>query len=128
MTTIHSKHTYLKFMQCFDHGCQFWTSEDGSDCEIVITRHLPLEPDAEPDQRLYAANVILREFAHVRGVKTRTVSELAKLLTPSWVEQEWAGADYFDGGSGRRRGKIWRLSTDPTPFPVYVFDPDACAH
>ncbi len=104
-----SRYLQKKFLDCFDQGCLFWTSEDGCPCEWVIAR---IE-----DWRVW-----FNDWAHDQ----RYLDEEKTLATMRavWVYREWSGTGddgYFDGGG--RPGKIWRLSDTETPFPVFAFDP-----
>lgn len=100
-----------KFHDTFDRGCQFWTSEDGDACELVITRTDDIASH-------------LTAFARLeREYDLLTAGRCAEDLKPAWVFREWVGLDFFDGRSGRRSGKTWRITDRPTEFPVWVFDP-----
>lgn len=99
-----SRYMWKKFMDCFLDGCQFWTSEDGNACEFVIMRHDHWRSDLKyqhPSERLDWSKMTNR---------------------CAWVEMEWVGGDYFDGGN-QKRGKVWRLTDQKTPFPVYAVEP-----
>jgi hypothetical protein len=96
-----------KFESMFKNGCQFWSSEDGNEGELVIMRR--------PDFR----EVIAREFDYL----------LRKISTPlrdmptreAFVYREWVGHEFYD--STRRTGMVWRICDGPTECPVMVIDP-----
>lgn len=99
-----SKYLERKFQKYFSRGCEFWTSEDGSLQSLVIAN------------REDWAEVLQFEFAHrLNGQFDPTKGKHL------WTEQEWAGSDYFDGNSGTRAGKVWRLTDEPTPFSVIEY-------
>ena len=98
-----SRYMWKQYLSDFSHGCQFWTSEDGTECELVCL------PTDESYQRL------LHEFSRLNIAD--------KPVKKAFVERGHAGPEFFDGASGQTHGAIWRLTDDVTPFPVYVVDP-----
>lgn len=111
MTSAHitkpSPYLWRKFLGVFDQGCRFWTSEDGNACEFVIAR--------VDDWRKWFDD-------RMHGEHGIDIEATLATKQDGWVFQEWSGrGDYFDGGG--TPGKIWRLSDEPTEFPVFVFDP-----
>jgi hypothetical protein len=102
-----SQYMVRLYWQTFQRGCQFWTSIDGSPCEIAIAR----QPNF--------FNLLVDKF----GAQFPMLNVLK--IEPKWVEREWGDREYFDDPCpyASRRGKVWRICDEPTPFPVYVVDP-----
>lgn len=100
-----TKYMWKKYLDDFRHPCQFWTSEDGDACEIVI---LPSDDSLE---------IICREFDEAGRLMLNE-----KTVRCGFVRREYVGAEFFDGGY-QKRGCVWRISDKPTPFPVHIVDP-----
>lgn len=102
-----SPYLWKKFVDAFDQGTQFWTSEDGDACEWVIMR--------TSDWRYY--------MDHDHG-GTWDIEATAKTMREGFVCRCWLTRDYFDGpGSEMTSRRGWMLSEEPTEFPVLIFDP-----
>jgi hypothetical protein len=97
------------FMQNFKDGTRFWTSVDGMPGEFVIIRR----PDA--------LAVLRDRYDYCEAPWARCV------LRERFVERVWEGREFFDDPyeGAPRRGKVWRLTDDPTPYPVLSWDPYA---
>ncbi len=99
-----SPRMWREFTRYFQHGQGFWTSEDGNLMSFVILR----VPDAmEILKREHAYDFDRYRFAP---------------LKERYAFKEWTGGEFFDGGSGTNRGKVWRCTDEPTPFPVYELE------
>jgi len=95
-----------QFAQLFTTGLDCWSSEDGEMLAICIVR------------REDWAEVLQREFAHVFD---RNKFDPTR-MRPTYVYRHWEGGEWFDGSSGRKRGKVWSVTEEVTEFPVYEYD------
>lgn len=96
-----------KFASVFSRGCLFWSSEDGSEGELVIARR--------PDFR----EVIAHEYHYLLRKISVPLHDMP--TREAWVYQEWVGREFYE--CTRRTGKVWRICDEPTEFPVMVIDP-----
>lgn len=96
--------TIKLFKKVFHDPCEFWTSEDGMLLSLVIA-------DSEGyEKRLREHWTFAREEFDPSRLKKR------------YAYREWVGHEYFDGNSGRRSGKVWRLCDEPTEFRVIEYE------
>lgn len=93
-----------KFERMFTEPLEFWTSEDGSLLALVIKRR--------PDY----LEVLKAHYIFTKGEEFDPAQ-----IKEAYVEQEWVGKEHFDGGSGQKRGKVWRVTQTPNEFPVYEY-------
>ena len=102
-----SRYMQKKFADAFDEGLQFWTSEDGDDCEWVIMR-----------------SADWRKWLDSASCGRWDTAATASTMREGFVRRAFMDRDYFDGpypSDGPRKG--WYLSDEETAFPVLVFMP-----
>jgi hypothetical protein len=100
-----TNYRWRKYLRAFQNGCQFWTSEDGYGCDLVV---LPVPS---------ALLILQTNFSHLK------IAWATATLRERWVHQEWVGSEFFDGPYSRGRGKLWCFSSEPTAFAVLSLDP-----
>ena len=98
-----TKYMWNKYQSDFATGQQFWSSEDGDAGELVI---LPGDDSVD---------LLAREFPHLPVA--------GKPVKIGFVHRVSVGSEFFDAPYGRRRGVVWQMSSEPTPFVVHVVDP-----
>jgi hypothetical protein len=98
-----SRRLYKQFSKTFGNGLAMWTSEDGTLLSLAIV--------VRDDWR----EVLQREFAHILTTKGEGFDENRGKL--AYVEWGW-NTEYFDGNSGKTRGKVWTVTEEKTPFRI----------
>lgn len=79
-----------KYLREFSEPCEFWTSEDGMLVSLAII------PGEGAIDKLKSHFAFAKQTFDKKRVKKR------------YAYQEWVGSEYFDGGSGQSKGKVWR--------------------
>ena len=101
------KSQQLKFDKNFSHGCEMWTSEDGTLLSIAIKPR----PDWQEVLKLNHPQIFSQEVFDEKQAK------------PTFVKYVMMGKEFFDGrGSSGTRGKVWLISKEPTDFPVINYE------
>lgn len=95
-----------EFDIAFQSGCEMWTSEDGTLVSLAIK--------SRDDWQ----EVLQREFAHIFAREAFDASRHKQ----RFAYREYVGRDFFDGNSGRSKGKVWRIGDELTPFPVIEYE------
>lgn len=98
---------YKQFEKTFGNGLAMWTSEDGMLLSLAII--------FRSDWR----EILQREFEHILTTDGEGFDESRG--KPAYVEWRW-NSDYFDGNSGKTRGKVWMVTEERTPFPIINYE------
>lgn len=93
-----------RFKKEFENGMEFWTSQDGTLMNVAIC-FTPEWPKR------------LKELVEARGTKNKFKPNRVKRR---YVFREWAESEYFFFKGDK--GKVWTLTDEATPFPVYDYE------
>ena len=104
MNPINKGRSWKEYLRLFSEPCEFWTSEDGSLLSLVIL------PSDNAPELLKAHHAFQNEPFDPTRIKSRH------------AVKEWVGQEFFDGRSGRQKGKIWRVTDEITEFPVLEYE------